>query len=945
MLSLSILVGSSALAQIGRSVISYPFGESGSQIGADYTTLKSIEYKGRKNYSIGDGRGDTWNRYVDNLYIFDATWEDGHVTSFRMNSDFSLEEATRIVDEIAPVVGRIAKTMRHDLDSVQINPGTGFGGAGPREWSFCYDSSVGTLYDHEYSFEELGFHEAAHSNLSKENETAPGWIWAQEADGDFLTDYARDFYWREDIAVSSDYWNNLRHRRERLSPKMINDAESKAWNRFKYFDNLEWDPYPLNRPVPERFVDNTGLITYEGQWNLNISNNVRDTFTKSLHSTNKAGASANFTFSGVQATYYARKNSDAGVADVYIDGIYMASVDLNSDEASDFQSVYTTPILTAGDHTISIVNSGAPKPNSPNQVGWVTLDAIKYIPAGNSQAPSKPNDLRFRKGQGTVRLDWSANGASDFDSYNLYREGQDGNQILVGPCLKNNFFLDDTLKTNGSYTYSVTALDKLGNESAARSINVNVSSIYEFYDDRSDAVTFSNNWGNWNDSKDYAGTLKYTYTQGATATFTFNGKQARFYGQKRPDLGTFDVYLDGELVDTVSAVNDTAIYQQILYETPVLSNGSHTLTIEVASGQIIADAFSYSAGDIYTERQITPRIRVNGALSETDEVTVNVGDQVALEPANMWTYDGLWTWKGPRSLFFKGRNGINFSKIAATDSGDYRVFYFSQDYKVFASHTFRINVNDPGPPTKLVPFSKFGSSWWAEKATVTVMSGTNVSFGPQPNRNGWTWKGPNGFTSTSREIGINNVSSEDAGIYTATFVNSQGAESKIDFVINLEEESPGENLFGELYTGTRNNFKGWVGYQFEPTRDLTISALGRPVNGFLKDRHAISIWKVSDRNEVARVRVYPSSPMDKNGYVYEFLNEPITLRAGEKYRITSWEKIDSDTWRNYGNISNHSSSIQIQKAVYGNQGNVGYPESTAGGGSVSYGAPTFFFEN
>jgi hypothetical protein len=87
-------------------------------------------------------------------------------------------------------------------------------------------------------------------------------------------------------------------------------------------------------------------------------------------------------------------------------------------------------------------------------------------------------------------------------------------------------------------------------------------------------------------------------------------------------------------------------------------------------------------------------------------------------------------------------------------------------------------------PTTIVPFVEINGVWLQE-ATATVAAGTAVSFGPQPSPGGtWSWKGPNGFTSTSRELD-NLVLATGANVYVATYTNPSGMTSTATFTITV----------------------------------------------------------------------------------------------------------------------------------------------------------------
>lgn len=92
-----------------------------------------------------------------------------------------------------------------------------------------------------------------------------------------------------------------------------------------------------------------------------------------------------------------------------------------------------------------------------------------------------------------------------------------------------------------------------------------------------------------------------------------------------------------------------------------------------------------------------------------------------------------------------------------------------------------------GTGTAITPYiSVNGGANWSEENTATVSStSTAVDLGPQPVSGGsWSWTGPNGYTSTSRQI--NSIPlSLGTNIYVATYTNSSGAKSTEIFTVNV----------------------------------------------------------------------------------------------------------------------------------------------------------------
>ncbi len=89
----------------------------------------------------------------------------------------------------------------------------------------------------------------------------------------------------------------------------------------------------------------------------------------------------------------------------------------------------------------------------------------------------------------------------------------------------------------------------------------------------------------------------------------------------------------------------------------------------------------------------------------------------------------------------------------------------------------------PCIPVVITPYIQVNSGAWQQTDTVTVNYGAVVNLGPQPLTGGtWSWTGPNGFVSTSREItGI--PLNTGLNTFTAVYTNSCGAQSTRNFNI------------------------------------------------------------------------------------------------------------------------------------------------------------------
>jgi hypothetical protein len=95
------------------------------------------------------------------------------------------------------------------------------------------------------------------------------------------------------------------------------------------------------------------------------------------------------------------------------------------------------------------------------------------------------------------------------------------------------------------------------------------------------------------------------------------------------------------------------------------------------------------------------------------------------------------------------------------------------------------NANTSCTPTAITPYIQVNAGAWQQASTATVASGSTVNLGPQPASGGsWSWSGPNGYTSTSRQISAIPLSS-GANTYVATYTNPSGCKSTQTFTITV----------------------------------------------------------------------------------------------------------------------------------------------------------------
>lgn len=113
--------------------------------------------------------------------------------------------------------------------------------------------------------------------------------------------------------------------------------------------------------------------------------------------------------------------------------------------------------------------------------------------------------------------------------------------------------------------------------------------------------------GTWNFEKDEDGNANgsaWVDTAGLAATFTFTGTKAWVVGTADPNHGMMDVYIDGKKVDSVNTQKSPRKMGAVLYTTPDLEYGTHTIKLARSTKALGISKIYYADGSgIFTMKQ------------------------------------------------------------------------------------------------------------------------------------------------------------------------------------------------------------------------------------------------------------------------------------------------------------------------------------------------------
>jgi hypothetical protein len=342
---------------------------------------------------------------------------------------------------------------------------------------------------------------------------------------------------------------------------------------------------PISAQPAGTYQNDAAAVTLNGPWT--VTSSTMDS-GGSFASLSQAGyAEISFKTSGIR--WISRLNNYSGIADVYVDGVKKASVDLYSPTTKYQQIAYEVTGLPETNHTLRIVRTGNRSASSTG--GTVIVDSFV---APDVYAPSAPASLVAAPKTGSAQLGWNASPESDVVGYRVYRTALTGtSSSTTGPTTAVNStpvssvsYVDDGLQPGSSYRYQVTAVDSFGNESpksATADVTVTMKALPAgtYQDDDTDAINLKGTWARSTSTganTDSGGTYSSLSTDGY-AEMSFATSGIRWLARTNSASGTADVYIDGVKKTTVDLYSSTTKYAQNVYETSGLSETGHTIRI------------------------------------------------------------------------------------------------------------------------------------------------------------------------------------------------------------------------------------------------------------------------------------------------------------------------------------------------------------------------------
>jgi SpoIID/LytB domain protein len=373
---------------------------------------------------------------------------------------------------------------------------------------------------------------------------------------------------------------------------------------------LSWTPH-----------DQTSVhIAYAGNWTRWTDTNMYGGSHDWSHS---SLASAGLAHTGTRFRWFATTAPTYGTADVYMNGTYTATVSLKSQTLAYRQLVYDSGTLPEATRVVTIV---------PRGDGPVSLDRFSVLGTLGSP-PQLPEWRSAEQDSGAIGYagTWTTWNNSELSkgSY-AWSESSAARAVfrfsgtrarwvtVTGPKMGSaSVYVNGVLQQTVSLKSSTLAYRRIVFDTGQLPEGTHEVAIVPVGDgpvgvDRVDvsgqflapldaegfklieqthpALTYAGAWTTWANAALSGGSYVWANSTVAEASFAFTGTRARWVTVTGPSMGSARVYVNGALRSTISLKSAALTYQSVVFDTGMLHDTTHTVTIvPVGDGPVGVD--------------------------------------------------------------------------------------------------------------------------------------------------------------------------------------------------------------------------------------------------------------------------------------------------------------------------------------------------------------------
>ena len=384
-----------------------------------------------------------------------------------------------------------------------------------------------------------------------------------------------------------------------------------------------------------RYEQGDTNLAYTGTWTIGSSSSASG---GSYRYAARAGASCTVDFTGKYIAWYGKVKSTYGIARVSLDGVDQGPVDLYS-STEGYKKLWESGTLTDGAHTLVITCTGTKNASSTNYNVAVdcfdidgsitqatppvttttyqdTNSGLLYAGPWFDQTATSASGGSFRyldsAGSCTVKftgtsVSWMGKKKNTYGKAAITLDGVDKGTVdlySATELYKQTLWSSGTL-SSGAHTL-VVAYTGTKNASAtdynisvdAFTIAGTLTPICTRYQQDNAGLTYAGTWTTFAATGASGGSYKRANTSSASVTIKFTGSYLAWIATKGTTLGKASVSVDGGAAKTVDLSATTVAYQQLVWNTGLLSSGSHTVKISWSTSNAAGKYIGVDAIDL-----------------------------------------------------------------------------------------------------------------------------------------------------------------------------------------------------------------------------------------------------------------------------------------------------------------------------------------------------------
>lgn len=251
-------------------------------------------------------------------------------------------------------------------------------------------------------------------------------------------------------------------------------------------------------------------------------------------------------------------------------------------------------------------------------------------------------------------------------------------------------------------------------------------------------------------SDTFQGDDHYDQTANDSYSTTFSGNQVQIYTAKDTGLGIMAVSIDGGSEVNVDEYAPTRSAQQLLYTSPQLANGNHTLKVRVTGTKNPSAAHAFISADrVDVTTNPAPTVTLNANPSS---ITSGQNSTLTWSSTNATSCSAPWT----------TQTGVSGSQsVSPTSTTSYTVTCTGAGGQGSASTT--VTVNSTQTTIRTANFEPGGTFFDASNGTVTYVTNfahngvgsAEIPVAASTINRGWFWQNPSNYCDGSGTNDIN----------------------------------------------------------------------------------------------------------------------------------------------------------------------------------------------